>query len=167
MVHRLASFTAAARRLGLPQSPVTVQIRALGNRMGRELFERGGRGVTPLPHADELATRLANPLDQLAGVTGEAPGHTVAPVQPGRARRVPERRGPQGTGPAGPADQHRLPRPTPTSWPVSALVWTDFYARLGFTLCRDGIGIPTPTGVICHGPIRGFRFSVRPLRTAV
>ncbi len=44
---------------------------------------------------------------------------------------------------------------------------TDFYAGLGFTLSPDGIGIPTPAGFICHGPIQGFRFSVKPLRTGV
>ncbi|MEU0811875.1 hypothetical protein [Streptomyces sp. NPDC005970] len=44
---------------------------------------------------------------------------------------------------------------------------TDFYTRLGFTLSPDGIGIPMPTGFICHGPIKGFRFSVKPLRTGV
>ncbi|MEU0744583.1 GNAT family N-acetyltransferase [Streptomyces sp. NPDC006134] len=32
---------------------------------------------------------------------------------------------------------------------------TDFYAGLGFTLSPDGIGIPTPTGLICHGPAKG------------
>ncbi|MER6105132.1 GNAT family N-acetyltransferase [Streptomyces sp. NPDC001832] len=44
---------------------------------------------------------------------------------------------------------------------------TDFYAGLGFTVSPDGIGIPTPLGFICHGPIKGFRFSVKPLRTGV
>ncbi|PIB04517.1 MULTISPECIES: GNAT family N-acetyltransferase [Streptomyces] len=44
---------------------------------------------------------------------------------------------------------------------------TDFYAGLGFTLSPDGIGIPTPLGFICHGPIKGFCFSVKPLRTGV
>ncbi|WP_327135863.1 GNAT family N-acetyltransferase (plasmid) [Streptomyces sp. NBC_01343] len=44
---------------------------------------------------------------------------------------------------------------------------TDFYARLGFTLSPDGIGIPTPAGLICHGPLKGFKFSVKPLRTGV
>jgi GNAT superfamily N-acetyltransferase len=44
---------------------------------------------------------------------------------------------------------------------------TDFYAGLGFTLSPDGIGIPTPAGLICHGPIEGFHFSVKPLRTGV
>lgn len=76
-VHRLGSFTAAARRLGLSQSTVTTQIRALENRLGRELFERRAHGVTSLPHADELATRLSGPLDQLADITGEEPSSTA------------------------------------------------------------------------------------------
>ncbi|MEU5535395.1 LysR family transcriptional regulator [Streptomyces sp. NPDC020362] len=79
-VHRLGSFTAAARRLGLSQSTVTTQIRALENRLGRELFERRAHGVTPLPHADQLATQLSVPLDQLAAITGEESSSTVAPV---------------------------------------------------------------------------------------
>ena len=79
-VHRLGSFTAAARRLGLSQSTVTTQIRALENRLGRELFERRAHGVTPLPHADELATRLSAPLDQLADITGEEPSSNALPV---------------------------------------------------------------------------------------
>ncbi|MER7692624.1 GNAT family N-acetyltransferase [Streptomyces sp. NPDC097610] len=44
---------------------------------------------------------------------------------------------------------------------------TDFYAGLGFSLSPDGIGIPSPLGFICHGPIEGFCFSVKPLRTDV
>ncbi|WP_031477733.1 LysR family transcriptional regulator [Streptomyces bicolor] len=79
-VHRLGSFTAAARRLGLSQSTVTTQIRALENRLGRELFERRAHGVTPLPHADELAMRLSAPLDQLADITGEEPSSSALPV---------------------------------------------------------------------------------------
>ena len=79
-VHRLGSFTAAAGRLGLSQSTVTTQIRALEKRLGRELFERRARGVSPLPHADELATRLSAPLDELAVITGEEPSSTVGPV---------------------------------------------------------------------------------------
>ncbi|MEV5878357.1 LysR family transcriptional regulator [Streptomyces sp. NPDC052101] len=79
-VHRLGSFTAAARRLGLSQSTVTMQIRALENRLGRELFERRAHGVTPLPHADELAGQLSVPLDQLSAITGEESGSVAAPV---------------------------------------------------------------------------------------
>ncbi|MGW4891976.1 LysR family transcriptional regulator [Kitasatospora sp. NPDC004240] len=79
-VHRLGSFTAAGHRLGLSQSTVTTQIRALEGRLGRELFERRARGVTPLPFADEFAVRLAGPLDDLAGVTGERPDPAPGPV---------------------------------------------------------------------------------------
>ena len=79
-VHRLGSFTAAARQLRLSQSTVTTHIRSLERRLGRELFERRAQGVTPLPHADELAARLSAPLDQLAVISGEEPSSTVAPV---------------------------------------------------------------------------------------
>ncbi|MFI6008373.1 LysR family transcriptional regulator [Streptomyces sp. NPDC051243] len=79
-VHRLGSFTAAARQLSVSQSTVTTQIRALENRLGRELFERRAKGVMPLPHADELANQLSAPLDRLAVITGEEPSSTVAPV---------------------------------------------------------------------------------------
>ena len=69
-VHRTSSFTAAARLLGLSQPTVTTQIRALERRLGRELFERGARGVMPVPFADELAVRVVEPLDALSAVTG-------------------------------------------------------------------------------------------------
>ncbi|NBM17383.1 LysR family transcriptional regulator [Streptomyces sp. GC420] len=68
-VHRTGSFTAAAQLLGLSQPTVTTQIRALEERLGRQLFERRPRGVAPTPFADELAVRIADPLDALAAVT--------------------------------------------------------------------------------------------------
>ncbi|MEE1783705.1 LysR family transcriptional regulator [Streptomyces sp. SP17BM10] len=84
-VHRVGSFTAAAHRLGLSQSTVTAQIRALEQRLGRELFERGARGVAALPYADDLAARLADPLDRLAEATGERgapePVHLAGPAE--------------------------------------------------------------------------------------
>ncbi|MDF3301367.1 LysR family transcriptional regulator [Streptomyces tropicalis] len=67
-VHRAGSFTAAARLLGLAQPTVTAQMRTLEVQLGRELFERGSRGVTPTPVADQLAGRVAAPLDALAAV---------------------------------------------------------------------------------------------------
>ncbi|MFF8943413.1 LysR family transcriptional regulator [Streptomyces sp. NPDC014864] len=67
-VHRAGSFTAAARLLGLAQPTVTAQIRALEEQLGRELFERQSRGVAPTPVADQLAGRVAAPLDALAAV---------------------------------------------------------------------------------------------------
>lgn len=67
-VHRTGSFTAAGRLLGLSQPTVTTQMRSLEERLGRELFERGPRGVVPTAVADELAAQVAAPLDTLAAV---------------------------------------------------------------------------------------------------
>jgi len=82
LVHRTGSFTAAARLLGLSQPTVTTQIRALERQLGRELFERRARGVTPAPYADELAARIVRPLDSLAAVAGPADGADDAPAEP-------------------------------------------------------------------------------------
>ncbi|GGN48745.1 LysR family transcriptional regulator [Streptomyces albiflavescens] len=67
-VHRSGSFTAAARLLSLSQPTVTTQMRSLEEQLGRELFERGPRGVAPTSVADELAAQVAAPLDALAAV---------------------------------------------------------------------------------------------------
>lgn len=88
-VHRSGSFTAAAQLLGLSQPTVTTQIRTLERQTGRELFERLPRGVRPTPVADELAARVAAPLDALATATGPgvpdenraAPVHLAGPAE--------------------------------------------------------------------------------------
>ncbi|MFB7913713.1 LysR family transcriptional regulator [Streptomyces sp. NPDC056061] len=64
-VHRAGSFTRAAALLGLSQPAVTSQIRALERQLGRPLFLRGARGVTPTTTGDELAHRAAPHLDAL------------------------------------------------------------------------------------------------------
>ena len=46
-VHRAGSFTRAAALLGLSQPAVTGQIRTLERQLGRPLFLRQARGVTP------------------------------------------------------------------------------------------------------------------------
>ncbi|MEZ0111386.1 DNA-binding transcriptional LysR family regulator [Catenulispora sp. EB89] len=79
-VHRSGSFTAAAHLLGLSQSTVTTQIRALETRLGRELFERRARGVAPLPYADDLAAQVASPLDRLSGLSDDADTPATEPV---------------------------------------------------------------------------------------
>jgi len=79
-VHRSGSFTAASHLLGLSQSTVTTQIRALETRLGRELFERRARGVLPLPYADELAAQVAAPLDQLSGLADDGRAPAAEPV---------------------------------------------------------------------------------------
>ncbi len=74
-VHRAGTLTEAARALGLAQGTVSEQVRALEKTLGLGLFERLPRGVTPTPAGDDLAKRVAAPLDALriavAGVTGE------------------------------------------------------------------------------------------------
>lgn len=76
-VHRAGSFTRAAALLGLSQPAVTGQIRTLERQLGRPLFLRQARGVTPTTIGDELAHRAAPHLDALieiagSGLTGES-----------------------------------------------------------------------------------------------
>ncbi|GAA2508218.1 LysR family transcriptional regulator [Streptomyces thermolineatus] len=81
-VHRTGSFTAAAPLLGLSQPTVTTQIRSLERRLGRQLFDRRPRGVTPTPFADELALQVADPIDTLAAVADRGPLGGDAPPEP-------------------------------------------------------------------------------------
>ncbi|GHH70097.1 LysR family transcriptional regulator [Streptomyces sulfonofaciens] len=68
MVHRAGSFTRAAALLGLSQPAVTAQIRALERQLGRPLFLRQARGVTPTSLGDELAHKAAPHLDALVEI---------------------------------------------------------------------------------------------------
>ncbi|MFM9612582.1 LysR family transcriptional regulator [Streptomyces sp. V2] len=67
-VHRAGSFTRAAALLGLSQPAVTSQIRALEQQVGRPLFLRRPRGVTPTTIGDELAHKAAPHLDALVEI---------------------------------------------------------------------------------------------------
>jgi DNA-binding transcriptional LysR family regulator len=81
-VYRFGSFTAAAHALGLSQPTVTIQIRSLERQTRRELFQRLPRGVAPTSVADELAARIATPLDALTTAAGHglAEGVRAEPV---------------------------------------------------------------------------------------
>ncbi|BDM73431.1 LysR family transcriptional regulator [Streptomyces nigrescens] len=68
-VHRAGSFTRAAALLGLSQPAVTSQIRSLERQLGRPLFLRCARGVTPTTVGDELAHKVAPHLDALTEIT--------------------------------------------------------------------------------------------------
>ncbi|UGQ08910.1 LysR family transcriptional regulator [Yinghuangia sp. ASG 101] len=68
-VHRAGSFTRAAQFLDMSQPTVTAQIRSLEKQIGRQLFQRLSRGVTPTTVADELAAKLAPHLDALEEIT--------------------------------------------------------------------------------------------------
>jgi DNA-binding transcriptional LysR family regulator len=67
-VHRAGSFTRAASLLGLSQPAVTSQIRTLERQLGRPLFLRQARGVTPTTIGDELAHKAAPHLDALVEI---------------------------------------------------------------------------------------------------
>ncbi|MEU6481308.1 LysR family transcriptional regulator [Streptomyces sp. NPDC047017] len=81
-VHRAGSFTRAAALLGLSQPAVTSQIRTLERQLGRPLFLRQARGVTPTAMGEELAHKAAPHLDALveiaeAGLDDEAAPRTL------------------------------------------------------------------------------------------
>ncbi|GAB2677134.1 LysR family transcriptional regulator [Kribbella swartbergensis] len=67
-VHRAGSITAGAESLGLSQPTVTGQLKSLESALGRPLFERQARGVRPTGAGDELARRIAEPIDALQGL---------------------------------------------------------------------------------------------------
>lgn len=96
--HRSGSVSAAARMLGLAQSSVTAQLQTLERHMGEPLFERHARGIRPTPRADDLAARLAGPMDQLALVAGAAA--PASPVRLGGAAEFLERVAMPALGPA-------------------------------------------------------------------
>ncbi|WP_410591840.1 LysR family transcriptional regulator [Amycolatopsis sp. lyj-23] len=79
-VHRAGSLTGAAPSLGLSQPTVTAQVKALEEQLGRQLFVRRARGVTPTSAADELAARIAPHIDALADVTAGQPDPFATPV---------------------------------------------------------------------------------------
>ncbi|OJF10530.1 LysR family transcriptional regulator [Couchioplanes caeruleus] len=96
-IHRAGSLTAAARLLGLSQPTVTAQLKALEQRLGRQLFERLPHGVAPTSVALELAAQIAEPLDRLASVAGpsddvaaaEEPVHLAGPAELVAVRAMP------------------------------------------------------------------------------
>ncbi|MFD0371631.1 LysR family transcriptional regulator [Streptomyces sp. NPDC059071] len=96
-VHRAGSFTRAAALLGLSQPAVTSQIRTLERQLGRPLFLRQARGVTPTTVGDELAHRAAPHLDALVEIAGTGPDerdglrtlHVAGPPEFTSARLLP------------------------------------------------------------------------------
>jgi len=71
--------------LGLAQSSVTAQLHALERSVGEPLFVRHARGIRPTPRADELAARVAGPLDALAEAVGARPTAAMPLVRLGGA----------------------------------------------------------------------------------
>lgn len=73
-VHRAGSVTAAAQLLGLSQPAVTAQLKALEKSVKKPLFHRHARGVTTTAAGEDLARRLAGPLDDLTAAMGDFVG---------------------------------------------------------------------------------------------
>jgi LysR family transcriptional regulator, glycine cleavage system transcriptional activator len=76
------SFAAAARRLNLTPSAISHQMRALEHRLGRSLFLRDRRIVTPTEEAITYSASIAESFARLATATGRL-------VSSGAARRLP------------------------------------------------------------------------------
>ncbi|MFF1823413.1 LysR family transcriptional regulator [Kribbella sp. NPDC058245] len=67
-VHRAGSITGGAQSLGLSQPTVTAQLKSLERQLGHPLFDRLPRGVRPTSAGNELARRIADPIDTLQGL---------------------------------------------------------------------------------------------------
>lgn len=73
-VYRAGTFTRAAQELHLTQPAVSVHIRALETQLGKPLFRRAARGVTPTAAGRELAQAVAAHLDALENAVDATPG---------------------------------------------------------------------------------------------
>lgn len=83
-VHRAGSITAGAEALGLSQPTVTGHLKALEVALDRPLFVRQARGVRSTAAGDQLARRIAEPIDTLHGlVVDELAEPTAATVHLG------------------------------------------------------------------------------------
>jgi DNA-binding transcriptional LysR family regulator len=77
-VHRAGSITAGAEALGLSQPTVTGHLKALEAALDRPLFVRQARGVRSTAAGDELARRIAEPIDTLHGLVVDELAEPIA-----------------------------------------------------------------------------------------
>lgn len=87
-VHRAASITAAAARLGMSQPAVSERIARLEQQAGEPLFTRSRAGVVATAAGDRLALRVAEPVDRLREVWAEPIPTETAAVRIGGASDV-------------------------------------------------------------------------------
>jgi DNA-binding transcriptional LysR family regulator len=71
-IYRAGSLTRAAQRLGITQPAASAHLAALEEMLGKPLFIRQARGVTPTAAADDLARSIAAELDALEATTARA-----------------------------------------------------------------------------------------------
>ncbi|WP_415715952.1 LysR family transcriptional regulator [Roseibium sp.] len=67
---RNLSFTAAGEEIGMTQSAVSQQVKALETRLGVPLFERKARGLALTDHGRRLLPQVDAALDTLSSATG-------------------------------------------------------------------------------------------------
>ncbi|MDH0127168.1 LysR family transcriptional regulator [Brucella intermedia GD04153] len=70
--YRAGSLTRAAGRLGITQPAASAHIASLEEMLGKPLFIRQARGVTPTAAADDLARSIASQLDGIEATMGAA-----------------------------------------------------------------------------------------------
>lgn len=70
--YRSGSLTRAAERLGITQPAASAHLVALEEMLGKPLFLRQARGVSPMPAADDLARQVAANLDGIEAVMASA-----------------------------------------------------------------------------------------------
>lgn len=71
-VYRAGSVTAASRSLHLTQPTVSQHLKALESHLGRPLFDRVPRGVTPTPAGHQLAASIGPHLDMVEAMVESA-----------------------------------------------------------------------------------------------
>ena len=77
-VCRCRSITAAARNLGLTQPAVSGHIATLETQVGRELFTRRSRGVSPTAFAEDLAAQVGDNLDRAEEALAQAKARSAS-----------------------------------------------------------------------------------------
>jgi len=87
-VHRAASITGAATRLGMSQPAVSERLARLERQVGEPLFTRSRAGVVATPAGDRLAARVAEPVDRLRQVWAEPASEVAGLVRIGGASDV-------------------------------------------------------------------------------
>ena len=84
-VAQLGSVQLAARQLNLAQPSVSLRIRDLERSLGRDLFERSGRGVRPSDAGLNLLERASAILDEVSKIRTVAAAEITGPVRVGLA----------------------------------------------------------------------------------
>ena len=84
-VAQLGSVQLAARQLNLAQPTVSLRIRDLERSLGRDLFERSGRGVRPSDAGLNLLERASAILDEVSKIRTVAAAEITGPVRVGLA----------------------------------------------------------------------------------